>query len=60
MITATPTASSFSVCDNSDVNQTSDSYIAYIFAGGGPGGNIGGTVFGPDEDQYLCSTGWYY
>ena len=34
MITATPTASSFSVGDNSDVNQNSDSYIAYIFAGG--------------------------
>ena len=33
-ITARPTASSFSVGDNSDINQNSDSYIAYIFAGG--------------------------
>ena len=33
-ITGRPTASSFSVGDNSDVNQNSDSYIAYIFAGG--------------------------
>ena len=34
MITATPTASSFTLGDNSDVNQNSDNYIAYIFAGG--------------------------
>jgi len=33
-ITSRPTASSFTVGDNSDVNQNSDSYIAYIFAGG--------------------------
>ena len=34
MITATPTSSSFTLGDNSDVNQNSNNYIAYIFAGG--------------------------
>ena len=55
-----PTSTHFTVGNFNETNANGNKYIAYIFAGGGPGGNIGGTVFGPDEDQYLCSTGYYF
>jgi hypothetical protein len=54
-----PTSTHFTVGNFAETNTNGNKYIAYIFAGGGPGGNIGGTVFGPNEDEYLCSTGWY-
>ncbi len=64
-ITSRPTATSFTVGGNSDVNQNSNSYIAYIFAGGVSTASTARSVdFGgssdylsiPDDDAWELGT----
>lgn len=50
-----PTTTHFTVGNFAETNTNGNKYIAYLFADGGTGCN----VFGPNEDDILCSVGEY-
>ena len=52
-----PTSTHFTVGDHNETNENGKEYIAYIWADGHT--DAGSAIFGPNEDQTLCKTGFY-
>ena len=52
-----PTSTHFTVGNDNLTNETGNEYVAYLWADGHS--DTGSAIFGPNEDQTLCKTGFY-